>query len=138
MTDRETLKGIVNTLYAARAINDVGAMMALAGPGFSFRMVGSGRLAAMTQQVSEPAAVDAAVQTLVAHWDMSKVRTTRLYIDGDTVFAHRAGLIRYMPNGKVIETEFVDRLTFKDGKIIDMTQFVDTLMIADTVGLLDA
>jgi ketosteroid isomerase-like protein len=137
MTDRETLEGVVNTLYAARAVNDIGAMMALAGPDFSFRMVGSGRLTPMTQQVSEPAAVDTAVQTLVAHWDMSKVKTTSLHVDGNTVFAHRAGVIRYTPNGKEVETEFLDRFTFKDGKIVDMTQFVDTLMIADTVGLLD-
>jgi ketosteroid isomerase-like protein len=138
MTDREAMEGVVNTLYAARALSDIGAMMALAGPDFSFRMVGSGKLAPMTQRVSEPAAVDMAVQTLVAHWDMSKVKTTRLYVDGDTVFAHRAGVIRYTPNGKEVETEYLDRFTFKDGKIIDMTEFVDTLMIADTVGLLGA
>jgi ketosteroid isomerase-like protein len=138
MTDRQTLEGVVNTLYAARAVSDIGAIMALTGPDFSFRIVGSGKLTPMTQQVSEPAAVDTAVKTLVAQWDMSKIQTTRLYVDGDTVFAHRAGLIRYTPNGKEVETEYLDRFTFKDGKIIDMTEFVDTLMIADTVGLLDA
>lgn len=136
--DRQTLEDVVNTFYAARAVSNIGAMMALAGPGLSFRIVGSGKLAPMTQRVTEPAAVDTVVQTLVAHWDMSRVKTTRLYVDGDTVFALRAGVIRYTPNGKEAETEYLDRFTFKDGKIVDMTEFVDTLMIADTVGLLDA
>ncbi|MCV9996954.1 nuclear transport factor 2 family protein [Pararhizobium sp. YC-54] len=137
MTDRETLEGVVHTFYAARAVSDIAAMMALTGPDFSFRIVGSGKLAPMTQRVSEPAAIDTVVQTLVAQWDMSKLKTTRLYVDGDTVFAHRAGLIRYTPNGKEVETEYIDRFTFKDGKVVDMTEFVDTLMIADTVGLLE-
>jgi ketosteroid isomerase-like protein len=137
MTDRETLEGIVNKLYEARAVNDIDSVMSHTGPGFSFCILGSGKLSPMAQRVSEPAAVDAAVRGLVADWDMSKIETTRIYVDGDTVFAHRAGPIRYK-GGKEIQTEYLDRFTFKDGKIIDLTEFVDTLMVAETVGLLDA
>lgn len=138
MTDRETLEGIVNKLYEARAVNDVDGLMSWAGPGFSFCLVGSGKLAPMAQRVCEPAAVDTAIRTLVDHWDMSRVQTTRLYVDGDTVFAHRAGVLRFNPTGKEIETEYIDRFTFKDGKIVDITEFVDTLLVAETVGLVDA
>ncbi|WP_349434491.1 nuclear transport factor 2 family protein [Pararhizobium sp. A13] len=138
MTDRETLESIVNELYAARSVSDMDGVMSCAGPGFSFRIVGSGRLAPMAQRVCEPAAVNAAVKTLIEQWDMSKIRTTGLYVDGDTVFAHRAGVLRFNPTGKEIETEYIDRFTFKDGKIIDLTEFVDTLLVAETVGLVPA
>ncbi len=137
MTDRQTLKSIVNKLYEARAVNDIDALMSHTGPGFSFCLVGSGKLAPMAQRVCEPAAVDTAIRGLVGDWDMSQIKTTRLYVDGDTVFAHRAGPIRYR-GGEAIHTEYLDRFTFKDGKIIDLTEFVDTLMVAETVGLLDA
>jgi ketosteroid isomerase-like protein len=134
MTDRETLEGIINKLYEARAVNDIDALMSHAGPGFSFRLVGSGKLAPMAQRVCEPVAVDTAIRGLVGDWDMSQIKTTRLYVDGDTVFAHRAGPIRYR-GGPEIHTEYLDRFTFKDGEIIDLTEFVDTLMVAETVGL---
>lgn len=134
MTDRETLEGIVNKLYEARAVNNIDALMSHTGPGFSFCLVGSGKLAPMAQRVSERAAVDSAIRGLVEDWDMSKIKTTRLYVDGDTVFAHRAGPIRYR-GGQEIHTEYLDRFTFRDGKIVDLTEFVDTLMVAETVGL---
>lgn len=135
MTDRETLESTITKLYEARAVNDVESLMSHAGPGFSFCLVGSGKLAPIAQRVSEPAAVDTALRGLIADWDMSKIKTTRLYVDGDTVFAHREGPIRYR-GGEEVHTEYLDRFTFKDGKIVDLTEFVDTLMVAETVGLI--
>lgn len=138
MTDRKVLEDIVTRFYEARAANDKAKLLSFAAPDFSFCIVASGKLAPMGQRVCEPEVLDATVGQLLADWDMSNLKTTRLYIDDDTVFAHRAGRLRYNPADKEIETEFIDRFTFKDGKIVDMTEFVDTLLIAETVGLVDA
>lgn len=138
MMDRETLEGIVNNFYEARAVSDREKLMGFTGPDFSFCIVASGKLAPMGQRVCEPEVLDATVRKLLDDWDMANVKTTRLYVDGDTVFAHRAGVLRFNPTGKEIETEYIDRFTFKDGKIADMTEFVDTLMIAETIGLVEA
>ncbi len=136
MADRKALEGIVTAFYEARAAGDREKAMSWAAPDVSFCIVASGRMAAMGQRVSEPEALDAVVQQLFADWDMSRMKTPSLHIDGDTVFAHRTGVLRYVPTGREIETEYIDRFTFKDGKIIDLTEFVDTLLIAETVGLI--
>ncbi|MCV9960486.1 nuclear transport factor 2 family protein [Pararhizobium sp. BT-229] len=138
MTDRKVLEDIVTSFYEARAASDKAKLLSFAAPDFSFCIVASGKLAPMGQRVCEPALLDATVDNLLADWDMTNIKTTRLYIDDDTVFAHRAGTIRYNPRDKEVETEFIDRFTIKDGRIVDMTEFVDTLMIAETVGLVDA
>jgi ketosteroid isomerase-like protein len=54
---------------------------------------------------------------------------------GDTVYVHRAGTVVYQPDGSTLETEFMDKLTFRDGKIIEYLQFVDTFAIAKLLGL---
>ena len=134
MTDRTTLEGIVNSFYEVRDKNDKDGVMSFAGPDFSFGIVCSGGLAEALPRVCEPAALDAVVSSLVAQWDMSRMKTA-LFVDGDTVMAHRSGQLRHNPTGKEIVTEYIDRFTFRDGKIVDLTEFVDTLLIAETIGL---
>ncbi len=135
MMDRKTLEDIVNRFYDVRAGNDKDGVLSFAGPDFSFGIVCSGKLAENVPRVCEPAALDAVVTTLVSEWDMSRMKTTRLFVDGDTVLAHRAGQLRHTPTGREMETEYIDRFTFKDGQIVDLTEFVDTLLIAETLGL---
>ncbi|HTO31304.1 MAG TPA: nuclear transport factor 2 family protein [Pararhizobium sp.] len=109
--------------------------MSLAGPDITFCMIGSGRMAAAAPRISGPADLEVAVGALIDHWDMSRMTTKRLYVDGDTVIAHRSGVIRHNPTGKDLETEYIDVFTVKDGKIDDITEFVDTLMVAEAIGL---
>jgi ketosteroid isomerase-like protein len=47
---------------------------------------------------------------------------------------HLSGRIRHVPTGKVLDTEILDKLTIKDGKIVDFAEFLDTHLVAQTVG----
>ncbi|KQW58982.1 MULTISPECIES: nuclear transport factor 2 family protein [unclassified Ensifer] len=135
MPDRTALEQTVHSLYAARDANDLEAMLACLHPTFSFRIVGSGRLGAMTQKVSNPEAVRSAFRGLVDAWDLSQMKTVQLDVDGNTVYAHRVGPIRFVPSDTWFDTEILDRLSFSDDRMADLTEFVDTLLVAETVGL---
>lgn len=135
MADRTTLEQTVHSLYAARDANDLEGMLACLHPAFSFRIVGSGRLGAMTQRVSDPESVRSAFRGLVDAWDLSQMKTVQLDVDGSTVYAHRVGPIRFVPSDTWFDTEILDRFRFSDGRMADLTEFVDTLLVAETVGL---
>ncbi|MEZ2132103.1 MULTISPECIES: nuclear transport factor 2 family protein [unclassified Sinorhizobium] len=137
MSDREQLENTIREFYRARDKGDIDAMMALFDPACRFRIAGSDKLGSITQQVDGQAALREAVTTLVDTWDLSNVRITSLHVDGDTVFVHRTGEIRFIPSGEVTPTELLDKLTFRNGLVVDYLEFVDTLLVADTIGLFD-
>lgn len=135
MTDRTALEEAVRSLYAARDANDLEGMLACLHATFSFRIVGSGRLDPMTQKVSDPQSVRSAFRSLVDAWDLSQMKTVQLDVVDDTAYAHRVGAIRFIPTGTWFDTEIMDRFRFREDRMIDLTEFVHTLLVAETVGL---
>jgi ketosteroid isomerase-like protein len=138
MSDRRELEDAIREFFKVRNDKDIEAIMAMLDPACSFRIVGNDRLGRMTQRVDDPETMRVAVRALIADWDLSNVSIISLHVDGETIFAHRAGQIRYVPSNVYINTEFLDKVTFRDGRIVDFVEFVDTLMVADTIGLLTA
>lgn len=138
MTERSVLETRVRALYVARNANDIDTMMAQLDPDFSFRIVGSGRLGPLTIAVNTPETVRSSFLSLVNDWDLSEMEMVGAYVDGDTIVVHRAGVVRFIPSQMRERTEIIDKFTFRNGRIFDLTEFVDTLFVAETVGLLGA
>ncbi len=136
MRDRRELEDAVRRFYQARNDNDIEAIMAMLDPACSFRIVGDDRLGPMTQRIDDPGTMRVAIQALLEAWDLSNFSIIGLHVDGETVFAHRAGQIRHLPSNVCINTEILDKITFKDGRIVDFEEFVDTLLVADILGVL--
>lgn len=137
MTERSMLEFRVRALYLARNVNDLDTMMAQLDPDFSFRIVGSGRLGTMALAVNTPETVRDSFATLVNNWDLSEMEMVGCYADGDTVVVHRAGFVRFIPSQTRERTEIIDKFTFRDDRIVDLTEFVDTLFVAEAIGLLN-
>ncbi|MCZ4092284.1 nuclear transport factor 2 family protein [Sinorhizobium psoraleae] len=131
MTDRSELENIMQAIYRARADNDLDALMAYVHPACSFRIAGSDRLGPMAQKIEGGDAVRLNFKSLMDVWDLSKVGTLALHVDGETVFAHRAGEVRFVPSDARFETEFVDKVTFRDGLMVEIMEFVDTQQLAE-------
>lgn len=138
MTERSVLETRIRALYLARNVNDLDTMMAQLDPDFSFRIVGNGRLGTMALGVNTPETVRSSFQALVENWDLSEMEMVGAYADGDTIVVHRAGVVCFIPSQTRQRTEIIDKFTFRDGWIVDLTEFVDTLFVAETIGLLDA
>lgn len=135
MTDRSTLESTIREIYRARDAGDIDALMKWIHPACSFRVVGTGRLGPMTQKVDDPISLRATLMALMESWDLSAVQDSGLHIDGDTAFVHRAGQVRFIPTETRFETEIVDKFMFRDGRVVELTEFVDTLLVAETAGL---
>ena len=136
MTDRSTLESAIQEIYRARDANDIDALMEWIDPGCSFRIAGTGRLGPMTQPVDDPVSLRTTLMALMESWDLADVGNAGLHIDGDTAFVHRAGQVRFIPTDTRFDTEFVDKFTFRDGHVVELIEFVDTLAVAETVGII--
>jgi ketosteroid isomerase-like protein len=134
MSDHEMMEKTVREIYAVRNKNDVDAIMRLLGPSCCFQVKGTDRLEAFTQRYDTPEAVRGMIGELVRNWDLSGLETT-IYQCGDTVFAHRAGKLTFIATETTVETEILDKITFKDGKVVEFVEFADTYMLAQVAGL---
>jgi ketosteroid isomerase-like protein len=56
-------------------------------------------------------------------------------VDGDAAVVHSAGLMKHVPSGSVFQTEILDKLALRDGKIIEFIEFADTHPVAQVLGL---
>jgi ketosteroid isomerase-like protein len=122
---------ILQEFYEARARSDISKHLSLVSPDCVFRIVGSERLSPFTQQRQGMAELTATAEMLFETWDMSQVKTISIHQSDDTVYVHQAGTVVYRPNGIALDTEFLDKLTFRDGAIIEYLQFVDTFAVSE-------
>jgi ketosteroid isomerase-like protein len=135
MSDRSEIERIVRESYAARKRNHVADTLNHFHPDARFRIVGSKNLGPMTEVVSGHGALRSMFEHLFPIWDWSKFEIGSIHVEGDKAFVHLSGQIRHIPTGSILDTEILDRLTIKDGRIIDFVEFLDTHLLARTVGL---
>lgn len=137
MTAKHDMKKLVEEIYAVRDRGDVEGTLALIGTDCTFRMAGNTRLAPLSTEAGGQA-FRQVIEQLITVWDLSKIKTVGIYVDEDEhmVFAHREGEVRHIPSGVCFHTEFVDKIHFKDGKPVQIVEFVDTLQVAETTRII--
>ena len=117
--------------YDARAKFDKQKHLSFVHPACVYRIAGCEKLHPLTKECATPAEIQAAADTTFAAWDMSELGTVSIHESGDTIYVHRRGKVGFVPNGASMQTEFIDKLTFKDGMIIEYLQFLDTFAVDD-------
>ena len=136
MSNRETLLKAVEDFYESRARAHIEDHLNHIHPECYYRIVGTDRLGPFTQAAATPESIRAAAQATFDAWDMSGLRIVTFNTDGDTAFIHRSGRVRFIPDdSKSLDTELMDKITFKDGKVVEYLQFVDTYAVAKVIGL---
>lgn len=135
MSDKTAIREFVEKFWELRNVPDTDGMFAMMSPEFHFYICGTDQLSPLTQHASDPEQVRTAITALVRDWDLSGVKALSIHVDGETAFVHRRGEIRHIPSGQVINTEFLDKITVRDGSLVEYIEFVDTFLIARTCGL---
>lgn len=130
MTDRRTLESAIADFYEARGNLDLAKSMSFFDEHCFFRIAGTEELGPFTQPTHTRDQLTDAARALFDNWDLKGLKTVNAYFDGDVVLVHRAGSIVHRPSKKTFDTEMMDKLTFKDGRIVEYLQFLDTYGIA--------
>lgn len=138
MTDRRDILAAVENHYAMRNTEDPAKVLATIHPDCCHRIVGTERLAPFTQINRGDDAIRRAVDGLVGEWDLSGLRNVNIYIDEqqDTALIQRKGTVLHKATGIKFDTEMIDKLAFKDGRIVEYDQFVDTYHVAKEMNMI--
>lgn len=139
MTDRQAILAAVENHYAMRNTEDPAKVLATIHPDCCHRIVGTDRLAPFTQvNRGDEETLRKAVDSLVRDWDLSGLQNLNIYIDEqqNTAVIQRKGTVLHKASGIKFDTELVDKLTFRDGRIVEYDQFVDTYHVAKEMGMI--
>ena len=137
MTDRQAILAAVENHYAMRNTEDPAEVLATIHPDCCHRIVGNDRLAPFTQVNRGADNLHEAVHRLVGDWDLSGLQNVNIYIDEqqNAALIHRKGSVLHKATGIKFDTEMIDKLAFKDGRIVEYDQFVDTYHVAKEMGM---
>lgn len=131
--DRAQIAAVVDKVYAARKAGDVEALVGLFRPDGVFRVAGAPETFPVAASARGEAEIRQRVRGFVQTFQFLEIEPLDLIVEGDKAARRWRAKIRHVPSGEVREMEAGDILTFKDGRIASLTQFVDTAMIADVV-----
>jgi ketosteroid isomerase-like protein len=123
-------QGKLQEFYDARAKFDKARHLSFVHPECVYRIVGSDMLHPFTRVWKTISEIEEAATVTFDAWDLSQLETVSIHESGDTIYVHRRGNVGFRPDNSSMPTEFIDKLTFKDGAIIEYLQFVDTFHVA--------
>lgn len=128
--DKESVKGAVEALYRARLANDVEGCLCSMGPGASLRIAGSAQASPIPLDVSGEEPLRQVYSQLVAMWKWQRQEILSITVEGDRAVVHFRLHAVFAPTGAPVESELVDIITVRDGKIASVVEFVDTALVA--------
>jgi ketosteroid isomerase-like protein len=130
---QKTVQATVMDFYRSRLANDVSACMAHYAPDAVLRIAGTPGPTSITETASGAEATCRMQSELIAAWEWRDQKIESMTIQGDRAAVHYALTAAFTPTGEVIESELVDIITLRDGKIVSLVEFVDTSRVAQHI-----
>ena len=131
MTNRETIKTLVDQAYEARRKGGLEPLIAFFHPDARFTIAGDDKLTAPATTVKGHAALRQALAPLIAGFEFVQRDVVNLVIEGDRCVCHSRVKLRFIPKDRTVTTDLIDLFKFDDGKIVEFTEFADTALIND-------
>lgn len=125
MAERSTVEEFLHQAYAARQREDLDEIMALFHPAACFGVVGGDQSPADVTQCRSMLAGILDTFQLLDHSIHSIV------IEGERAAVHWRGRFRARATGRIGETDMVDVIELRDGRIARMKSFFDTALAAE-------
>ncbi len=129
--DRTVIESLVDEMYSVRKSNDVARVLKLFSDEASFRMsgdTGPGRIASSDTGGEEFSEM---MRTMVQTWRWLDHRILDRLIDGNNAAIRYRAKMVFTPTGQTVETDIFDLITFENGKIKKMVEFVDTAIATE-------
>ena len=131
---RASVEALIRTLFDARMSRDVERSRPYLAPDIVYRMVGHRSYSPFSGEFRGPDAVIKGVRELNIEFEYQEMKIDRILIDGDNVAIRWHGRWRNRGTGASADFEGFAHLVFKDGKVAEYTNFVDTALAANIAG----
>lgn len=129
MSDRETVRKLIEQAYAARDKGDIEGVMAAFHNDATFSLAGERKTLELAGTVEGHSSVRQAMGGFIAAFEFIKREVLNMIIEGDRAAVHSRVSIRVVAKGMTVTTELVDLFKIKDGKVLMLTEFADTALI---------
>lgn len=126
---RGSIETALRHAYARRAANDAAGTMDIFAPDATYRIAGHADFCIMAAAHRGPALRNA-VDTACSLFRASSFEPRFVSIDDDHATVLVLGTFEFVPTGETITTELAHIWTFKDGKAVEMVEFLDTALAA--------
>jgi ketosteroid isomerase-like protein len=127
MANRGEVEAFLREAYAVRQRENLDEIAALFHPAACFGVIGGGEASGLQQCRS-------VLSGLLDTFQLLDHSIHRIVIDGDSAAVYWRGKFRGRATGEVGETDLVDVVEFKDGRIVWMKTFFDTALAARLAG----
>jgi ketosteroid isomerase-like protein len=131
MTDRKTIEAVIDRCYAARQKGDIETLMTAFDKDAAFGLAGSKEMVAAAGTARGHGAIRENMTGLIAAFDFIDRNIVCMVIEGERAAVHSRVKIKYVRSDRTFTTDLLDLFHFKDGKIVELTEFADTALVKD-------
>lgn len=103
--------------------------MSLFHPDLVFRIIADPDLGVLSQTIRGHDEFRPVIEAMCETWGWTSMLALDIIVDEDRSVVHLIDELRHAPTDNRFDFEILDKLTFKDGKILDFIEFVDTQRI---------
>ena len=128
MTERFEIERVLEEAYAARKRGDVDGILRLFSADVHFQLAGSISASPIPLRTAGAAQFRTVLDRLVRTFEWVDQQILCMLIDGSRAAVHWRGKIRSTATGETVDTELVDIVEFKDGRIVSFVEFCDTAL----------
>ena len=133
MGQREAMLDVIKRAYGARDGGDLEGLMDAFHAGAVFTLAGDQRSLEVAGTLRGHDAVREAMRGFIATFEFVERKILSEVVEGDRAAIHSLLTVRFVPSGETRNVDVLDLMTFKDGKIAELTEFADTAGIKDMI-----
>ena len=129
MGNRETMLEVILQAYAARGSGDLEGLLAAFHPEGVFTLVGDAKSLQVAGRVQGHRNLRDTFGGFIAAFKFVDRQILSEVVEADRAAVHSRLTVQY--NDKIRTTDCLDLFEFREGKIIELTEFADTALIKD-------
>jgi len=129
MGNRETMLEVILQAYAARGRGDLEGLLAAFHPEGAFTLVGDAKSLQVTGRVQGHRNLRDTFGGFIAAFKFVERQILSEVVEADRAAVHSRLTVQY--SDKIRTTGCLDLFEFREGKIIELTEFADTALIKD-------
>jgi ketosteroid isomerase-like protein len=132
--DRASVEKVIREGYAARMRGDLDVTCHYFSDDASFAIAGSPEASPVASSVTGCGNIRGALAGLMGAVEFLRHDFLDVVVEGDRAAVHSRVRLRATGTGEEAETDFLDLITVRDGKIHSFMQFCDTALAAKLLG----
>jgi ketosteroid isomerase-like protein len=124
--DRELIEHRIRTIFERRADGNILGILEYAAEDVSYNVCGNWTLYPFSRPVRGKAVFAQALATIAVMYENLGSTIHELVIDGDRAALHRTSKLRNRGTGQVITVDVCDFIRFRDGLVIEFSEYPDS------------